>query len=156
MNQKATAAGLLAAVFFAGVVTTLGVVRIMNLPNTVVEASSEEQSSRWRRGDRRGPPLALSHITERLYEELGLDEEQRDQIETIMARRREATAAIMRELEPRLRTHMDSLDLEIADVLSEDQLKAFKDLRQDERERFRRRGSGRRGAPARGNRRGFR
>ena len=164
MNTKSSAVALLAAVFFAGIATTLATLRVvehqeraermeMRRPFPGPDGQRGERSQRFRRppDGRGGPPpfaeLAGMVISERLAEELGLTEEQRAQVDEIMERRRAVSEEVMREFLPRLRSQMDSLTLEIESILTEEQVEAFKESRGSERERYRRGGSRRFGPP---------
>lgn len=159
MNRKATAAALLAAVFFAGAAATLGVLRIVeNRQDGYVG-----EDARVTRGERppemtrrppnfRGPDrfdqLARMQVTDRMARALGLSEEQREQIDAAMERSRVAAQQVMEGVLPRLQGQMDSLRAEIDGILTEDQRAAYHEFQRQDRERFRR-WTSRRGPPSR-------
>ena len=133
MNSKASAVAVLVAVFFAGVLSTLGVQRFTESdrdgPRYRTEANHDQRDRHRRGGDR-----ALDHLSH----ELDLSEEQRETVGAIMKRRWEITSELMREIEPRLRQQMDSVNAEIEEVLSEDQAARFREIMDKERRRYRR------------------
>lgn len=149
MNRKATAAAVLAAVFFAGAAATLGVLRIVeNRQDAHVGADA-----RTTRGERppemaRRPPsfrgtdrfdqLARMQVTDRMARTLRLSEEQREQIDAAMERSRVAAQQVMEGVLPRLQGQMDSLRAEIDGILTEDQRAAYREFQRQDRERFRR------------------
>jgi len=149
MNRKATAAAVLAAVFFAGAAATLGVLRIVeNRQDAHVGADA-----RTTRGERppemaRRPPsfrgtdrfdqLARMQVTDRMARTLRLSEGQREQIDAAMERSRVAAQQVMEGVLPRLQGQMDSLRAEIDGILTEDQRAAYREFQRQDRERFRR------------------
>lgn len=157
MNRRATAAALLAAVFFAGATVTLGVLRIVdNRPETYAGEDTRSRDSdrrpelARRPGSLRGPAefdqLARIQVTDRMARSLRLSDEQREQIDAAMERSRVAAQQVMEGVLPRLRSQMDSLQNEIDGILTEDQRAAFREFQQQDRERFRR-WTSRRGRP---------
>lgn len=158
MNRKATAAALLAAVFFAGAAATLGVLRIVeNRQDAYVG-----ENARVTRGERRPemtrrPPnfrgadrfdqLARMQVTDRMARTLRLSEEQREQIDEAMERSRVAAQQVMEGVLPRLQGQMDSLMAEIDGILTDDQREAYREFQRQDRERFRR-WTSRRGPPS--------
>lgn len=149
MNRKATAAALLAAVFFAGAAATLGALRIMDNRS---EAYAWEDGRFPRRDQRpelarrpgsmqRTPgfdQLARMQVTDRMARSLRLSDEQRGRIDAAMERSRVAAQQVMEGVLPRLRSQMDSLQHEIDGILTEDQREAYREFRRQDRERFRR------------------
>jgi len=149
MNRRATAAALLAAVFFAGATVTLGVLRIMEnrsegyaREDTRSRESDQRPELARRPGGLRGPTefdqLARIQITDRMARSLRLSDEQREQIDAAMERSRVAAQQVMEGVLPRLRSQMDSLQIEIDGILTEDQRAAFREFQRQDRERFRR------------------
>ncbi len=156
MNTKWSAAGLLIAVFLAGGLSALGVERIVDRMSGPEDSPQVENRWEGRRPGRGGPPggrppfaeLARMEFSDRLAQRLGLTEEQRETLEGIMERRRVLASNLMEELGPRLRAQMDSMEVEIREVLTDDQREAFDRFRNAEMERFRR-GPPRRPGPGR-------
>lgn len=162
MTAKASATALLAAVFFAGVAGTLGVLRVLEHQEATTAEFRGRDGGRSggpggpRGGPSRGgsslrpgfggPELAPMMFTERLADRLQLTEEQRVRVEEAMDRRRKVTEEAMAEVFPRLRSQMDSLQSEIEEVLTEEQIEAFRRF-QDDGGRFRRRGDRGRRSP---------
>ena len=149
MNRRATAAALLAAVFFAGATATLGVLRIMDSrsgtyvgENTRSLRSDQRPELARRPGSLRGPAgfdqLARIQVTDRMARSLQLTDEQREQIDAAMERSRQAAQQVMEGVLPRLRSQMDSLQIEIDGILTDDQRGAFREFQRQDRERFRR------------------
>lgn len=132
MNQKSSAFGLLVAVFLAGAVTALGAVRIMDRPPPPPPQAAAGQTEAPARNSR-----TRTYVSDRMAKELGLTTDQRSAVSEIMARRRAATTEIMREVEPRLRSHWDSMHVEIGAVLSPEQLEEYRRMREEDRERYR-------------------
>ena len=176
MSTKSSAAALLVAVFFAGVASALGALRVVEHNQRAErmearraywdgqgrgESMRGERSGeyRGRRPDgRRGPrpegfgrppfsELAQMEMTARLSDELGLTEEQQAQLEAILSARRERAEEVMSEMLPLLRSQMDSLELEIGEILTEEQRASFESFRMSDMERFRRRGGNPFGPP---------
>lgn len=140
MSTKTSALALLAAVFFAGVASTLGVLRVVEHREAVSRTERRGAFARGPEGDRRfrmprppgvpgsfmGPaPMILS---ERLAERLELTEDQRVQLEAVMEERRLTAEGIMEELFPRLRSQMDTLNTEIEAILTEEQVRIFREF----------------------------
>lgn len=159
MNRKATAAALLAAVFFAGAAATLGILRVVENRQDAYAGAD----ARVTRGERRPevtsrPPnfrgadrfdqLARMQVTDRMARTLRLTDEQREQIDVAMERSRVAAQQVMEGVLPRLQGQMDSLRAEIDGILTEDQRAAYRDFQRQDRERFRR-WTSRRGPPSR-------
>ena len=157
MSGRSTAATLLAAVFFAGVATTLGVLRLVeNRPPPVyVQEQARDRDDRppgviRRPGgtadSRRFMELARMEVSEHLSRTLDLTPEQQVAIEEAMERSRIDAQGVMSEFLPRLQNGMDSLQTEIERILTPEQRAAFQDFRRQDRDRFRR-GPGRRSRP---------
>ena len=157
MSGRSTALALLAAVFFAGVATTLGVLRVVENRR---EPAAMDARPAFRGESRQGPPrrpvslgesrrfmeLARMQVTEHMTEAMDLTEEQRLRIEAAMDRSRLAGQEAMAEVLPLLQAQMDSLQAEIERILTPEQREAFQEFRREDRDRFRR-GGGRRPGP---------
>lgn len=63
----------------------------------------------------------------RPWEDIGLTEEQRTQIEGILSARRDRTDSIMREVLPQIRFHVNDVRSEIAEILTAEQLERLDD-----------------------------
>ena len=157
MSGRSTAATLLAAVFFAGVATTLGVLRLVeNRPPPVyVQEQPRDRDDRppgvvRRPGglgeSRRLMELARMEVSEHMNQALDLTPEQQIAIDEAMERSRVDAQGVMSEFLPRLQGQMDSLHAEIERILTPEQRAAFQDFRREDRDRFRR-GPGRRFRP---------
>ena len=148
MNRKATAAALLAAVFFAGAAVTLGVLRIMDSRPAAYVGEDARPVRDQRpelarrpgglRGTARFDQLARIQVTDRMARSLQLSDEQREEIDAAMERSRVAAQQVMEAVLPRLRSQMDSLQTEIDGILTEDQREAYREFQRQDRERFRR------------------
>lgn len=146
MSTRSSAAALLAAVFFAGVAGTLGVLRVVeNRPVPVErEMLGPEQLPRQGLRGRPGGPgpgslreLARMEFTERLAERLGLSQDQRTRLEAVMEERREKTEALMESVVPALRSQTDSLQAEIEAILTDEQRAIYRRFAEEGRDRFR-------------------
>ena len=152
MNSNSTAFAILAAVFFAGVAGTLGVLRIVeHRPFSDPPARERMQRDGPFRGGGPSDPgefmgLARLEFSDRLAERLDLTPEQREQLQEIMDRRSAFAKAEMERIRPILRQQIDSLNLEIESVLNEGQRAEFREF--VERDRNDRRRRGRRGSRA--------
>ena len=152
MSRRSSAIALLAAVFFAGVATTLALLRVSERRGG--PGFGPTPAAFWRGEQPRNRPvaphdfpggpsfmeLARTRVTEHMTETLGLTEEQRGRIEDALDRRRAAAEEAMNRVLPMLQSQMDSLNAEIEGVLTEEQRSAFRDYLREDRERFRRRG----------------
>ena len=159
MNGRGVAAIVLAAVFFAGAATTLGVLRLVEHQREPYDAIGRPpfpDDPRPRGGERPGDggnarrffdesrrytDVARMRVTDRMARALQLTDEQRDAIEEAMERSRVAAQEAMAEVLPRLRGRLDSLHAEIDGILTEEQREAYRDFRTQDRDRFRREGS---------------
>ena len=157
MSGRSTAATLLAAVFLAGVASTLGVLRLVEgrPPPGFVQEQPRDRDDRppgvIRRPagmseSRRLMELARMEVSEHLSSALNLTPEQRVAIEEAMERSRVEAQEVMSEFLPRLQGGMDSLQAEIERILTPGQRAAFLNFRREDRDRFRR-GPGRRFRP---------
>lgn len=160
MNAKPmAAAALLISVFVAGTVSGFAAFQVLDDPSpTPPWRDGRPGRKPGLMGPRMGPmglfpdssgpfpTLAPMILSERLSDRLGLSEDQLNRIHQIMEDRRAASSEILQELGPRLRSAIDSLELEIREVLSDDQQALFDEFMAEDRELFRRRGAGRRGA----------
>ena len=157
MSGRSTAATLLAAVFFAGVASTLGALRLVEgrPPPRFVQEQPRDRDDRppgvtRRPGgmaeSRRLMELARMEVSEQLSSALNLTPEQHVAIEEAMERSRIEAQEVMSEFLPRLQGGMDSLQAEIERILTPEQRAAFLDFRREDRARFRQ-GPGRRFRP---------
>ena len=159
MSGRAIAAIVLAAVFFSGAATTLGVLRLVehqrepyaaigrppfpdeHRPRTGERPGDARNSRRFFDESRRYTEVARMRVTDRIARALQLTDEQRDAIEEAMERSRVAAQEAMAEVLPRLQSRLDSLHAEIDGFLTEEQREAFREYRSQDRDRFRREGS---------------
>lgn len=158
MSGRAIAAIVLAAVFFAGAATALGVLRLVEhrrVPYAAFERppfpGDRRPGAGDRPGDTRGPhpffdgsrrftDMARTRVTDRMARALQLTGEQREAIDEAMERSRVAAQEAMEEVLPRLQNRLDSLDAAIDGILTEEQREAFREFRRRDRDRFRREG----------------
>ena len=157
MSRKSSAIALLAAVFFAGIASTLAVLRVVDHRGgpgwerdrrTVWQGERPSRPSA-RPGDfpRGGSPfmeLARTRVTDRMARVLELSDEQRTRIEEAFERRRIASQEAMNEVLPRLRSQIDSINADIEGILSPEQRDAYRQYIREDRERFRRGGGSQR------------
>ena len=150
MNAKYSAVAVLAAVFFAGIASTLAVLRVVEYRDGPAweERSRRPPMNRPPFDGRPGGPggfaeMARMELSDRLAERLGLSDEQREALDEIMERRRQRAEDLMREFMPRLEGQTDSLRAEIEAVLTPEQQEVFREFSRRDRERFRRRRPGR-------------
>ncbi|MDE2974291.1 MAG: hypothetical protein OXU64_06135 [Gemmatimonadota bacterium] len=162
MSGRAAAAIVLAAVFFAGAATALGVLRLVEhrretdgafgpppfppLPPDLRPEAGERprdfgSSRRLPEGARRYTDVARKRVTDRMARALQLTGEQREAIEEAMKRSHAAARETMAEALPRLESRLDSLNAEIDGILTEEQRAAFREFRRRDRDRFRREGT---------------
>ncbi len=165
MSRRSAAASLLAAVFFAGAAATLGVMRIVEHqgdPGDEHFVRTEARDVRRDRppgdrpdGMRQGQPtwteLAHLRITGRLVRELELTEEQQEGIHEAMERSRADAQQFWAEVLPLLASRQDSLEAEIARILTPEQSEVFLRFLRADRERTLR-GRGPRRSPSVGRR----
>lgn len=117
--------------------TTFAAGALVGLASEQVLDANEPERVETRRG--RGPhrnPFARQGM---LAERLQLTEEQRAEIESILAADRAKTDSMFREIRPRLRARYDSTTSRIREVLTVEQQEEFDRYRQERRERVRRR-----------------
>jgi len=159
MSSRSIAAIVLAAVFFAGAATTLGVLRLVEHQREPYAAFGRPpfpDDPRPRGGERPGSPrmprplfdrsgryteMARTRVTDRMARALQLTGEQREAIEAAMDRQHLAAQQAMADVLPRLHGFLDSLHAEIDGVLTEEQREAFREFRRQDRDRFRRQGT---------------
>jgi Spy/CpxP family protein refolding chaperone len=97
------------------------------------------------------PEDAPARIVERMAGRLDLTDEQVEQIEQIVAERREALLDIRRETQPRVGAEIEGMRLEVAAVLTPEQATRWNERMESLKERWMRRGPGRLlGPPGRG------
>lgn len=158
MSGRAMVAIVLAAVFFAGAATALGVLRLVEHrrepypaferppfpddrhPGAGVRPGDTGRPRPFFEGSRRYTDMARTRVGDRMARTLQLTDEQREAIEEAMERSRVAAQEAMAEVLPRLRNRLDSLDAEIDRILTEEQREAFREFRRLDRDRFRREG----------------
>ncbi len=128
---------MLAVSLIVGVLTGIAVERV----RVVREANRPRAFEGFRPSRRVLPPF---------FDELRLTDEQRAQLTAVFESRRDGTDSIMRQMIPELRSYMQSIRDEIAEILTPDQLERF-----DELEATRGRRGDRRGGFPPGMRRGF-
>ncbi|NNF27687.1 MAG: hypothetical protein HKN73_10750 [Gemmatimonadetes bacterium] len=152
MSTKYSAVAMLAAVFFAGIASTLAVLRVVENRHVPSWVDGDRRPPLNRAPFARGPggpgglaELARMELSDRLAQRLGLSDEQRAALDTIMERRRQQAQALMGEFMPRLQGQTDSLQAEIEAVLTPEQREVFREFARGDRERFRRRRPGRSG-----------
>ena len=171
MSGRTAAAVVLAAVFFAGAATALGVLRLLDHRHEPYAASGRppfpddfRPRAGERDGDARGPrrffgeprrytDVVRIRVTDRMARALQLTDEQRAAIDEAMERSRVAAQEAMAEVLPRLQGRLDSLHAAIDRILTEQQREAFREFRRQDRDRFRREGSRWFRWPRRGSRR---
>ena len=159
MSGRTAAAVVLAAVFFAGAATALGVLRLLDHRHDPYAAGARPpfpDDFRPRAGEREGDPrgprrffgdsrrytdMARSRVTDRMAGALQLTHEQRKAIDDAMERSRVAAQEAMADVLPRLQGRLDSLYAAIDGSLTEEQRAAFREFRRQDRARFRREGS---------------
>lgn len=118
-------------------VATFAAGALVGLASEQVLGADEPERVEMRRGH--GPqrnPFARQGM---LAERLDLTEEQRAEIDSILAADRAKTDSMFREIRPRLRARYDSTTSRIRGVLTAEQQQEFDRYRQERRERFRRR-----------------
>lgn len=94
--------------------------------------------------DRHGPPDAREmdrHMADHLARDLKLSDDQRQQLEGMLPRHRAAFDSLRLEMEPKLKTLLDSSAAEISSILTPDQRQRWDEIR--------RRGPGEHGPPPR-------
>lgn len=147
MNRRLTAALMLAAVFFAGVAATLGVLRL-------VESRGDDRNDFFARIDAREgrprPPfersgggrgeapwseLARLRVTDRLVRMLDLSDEQVEGIREAMDRNRADAQEVWEDVLPVLAAQRDSLDAQLERILTPEQHERFTRYLRDDRER---------------------
>ena len=160
MSSRSMAAIVLAAAFFAGAATTLGVLRLVEHQREPDAAFGRppfpDDDSRPRGGERPGnlripgpffdrsgryTEMARTRVTNRMARALQLTGEQREAIEAAMDRQHVAAQQAMADVLPRLHGFLDSLHAEIDGILTGEQREAFREFRRQDRDRFRRQGS---------------
>jgi Spy/CpxP family protein refolding chaperone len=158
-----TAAALLIAVFMAGALSAVAVVQLTRPSPEWVDGrparGGPDGGPGFRRGrdgrfgGMRGPDGGRSELfLDMLTERLALSDEQQDQIREIFLSREQAAEEVMRGMRERLRSALDSTDLEIRGVLDPEQQDEFDRFQEEGRERLGRRfpGEGRSGPPRKG------
>lgn len=88
-------------------------------------------------GERR--EIVLRHGPGALDPRLGLDENQRARVDSLMKEQARKAEELMRDMEPRLKALTDSTDAAIEALLTPDQRERFRELREERREVIRRR-----------------
>mgnify|MGYP001828843500 CR=1 FL=1 len=158
-GQKTAAGLLLISVFLAGVMGGMVGVKMMDRR---AWRDPGERSRRfdhpgekppWVRGTDRGAErhgLMPMWISDRLAEELELSDTQREQVRAIFDTRRERADEALKQIGPILRAELDSMNLEIREILSPEQALLFDEFQEREGDRmFRRMSNPSRGSPTR-------
>jgi Spy/CpxP family protein refolding chaperone len=158
-----TAVALLIAVFMAGALSAVAVVQLTSPSSEWTDGRPGRGGPDGGPGFRRGPEGRFGGMRGRdggrseffldlLTERLALSEEQQDQIREIFQFREQAAEEVMRGMRERLRSAMDSTDLEIRGVLTPEQREEFDRFQAEGRERLGRRfpGGGPPGPPDQG------
>jgi len=162
MSRKSVAALVLAAVFFAGVAVTLGVMRIVDHRGDDYGRYFDRTGARdirsdrpWGERSRPGRPgggrderpwseLARLRVTDRLVRMLDLTDEQVEGIREAMARHQSDAQGVWEEVLPVLAAQRDSLNAEVGRILTPEQYERFQRFLNADREReLRRRDRGR-------------
>lgn len=100
--------GMLVGAFLAGALSGAAVVRVLSADEPVARSGAREEHGR-------------RHSGPDLFDELGLTEEQRIQVDAILERRRKQIDAFWAEFGPILRAIRDSTRSEIREVLTPEQ-----------------------------------
>ncbi len=89
---------------------------------------------------RHGGPSAFMghHFVERLEHELDLTDDQRDEIEEILARAHDQGEALRHEVRPKMQALFDAIASEIDTILTPEQREEFQRLRESQRGRMER------------------
>jgi hypothetical protein len=74
------------------------------------------------------PEVAATQIASAIDRRLGLNDEQRQKVEAIVARRQQNLAAIRREVQPQVEAELNELRQEVAAVLDDSQREAWSQL----------------------------
>ena len=149
MSRNSTAALTLAAVFVAGVASTLGVLRVVEHQRDSVNEHFVRDEVRDDRRDR--PPgdrpdgvrqgqrpwteLTRLRISGRLARELALTEEQQEEIQAAMEQSRADAQQFWADVLPALAGQRDSLEAAIAQILTPEQNEVFLQFLTADRER---------------------
>ena len=150
MSRRTAALALLSVVFLAGAATSLGVTRIVEYQRNAERESLFRSEVRDGRGSRQGgdrpdagrpsrwTELARLRVSDRLSRELGLTEEQRAGIRDAFDRHQRDAQQVWGEVLPVLAEQQDSLDAEIARILTPGQNERFRRYLTADRDRMRR------------------
>lgn len=162
MSRRTAAIILLGAVFLAGAATTLGVLRIVDHQRSAERESLFRTEVRDGRGPRPGgerpdgvrqsrwTELARMRVSDRLSRELGLTDEQRADVRDAFDRHQREAQQVWDDVLPVLAEQQDSLDAEIARILTPEQNRRFRRYLVDDRDRMRRDPRFRRSRPSGG------
>ena len=160
MSRRAAALTLLGVVFLAGAATTLGVSRLVEYQRDADRESLFRTEVRNGRGPRPGgdrpdgmrptqwTELARMRVSDRLSRELGLTEEQIAEIRDAFDRHQQDAQQVWDEVLPALSGQRDSLEAEIARILTPEQNRRFMRYLTADRDRVRRDPRFRRSRPA--------
>ncbi len=150
MSRRAAALALLSVVFLAGAATSLGVLRIVEYQRNAERESLFRTEVRDGRGSRQGgdrpgaerqprwTELARLRVSDRLSRELGLTDEQRAGMRDAFDRHQRVAQQVWGEVLPVLAEQQDSLDAEIARILTPEQNQRFRRYLTADRDRMRR------------------
>lgn len=154
-GQRTAAAALLISVFMAGALGGAVGTKLLDRwvgNDRMGRPSSFERSGRFPphpgamdRDHGRGPSmLAPMRISDRLARELNLTEDQKEQVLAILEARTRRSEERLSEILPRLKADLDSMFLEVREILTPEQQQLFDERREREEERmFRRSPEGR-------------
>lgn len=129
------AVATLVSVFMAGALTATVIVQLTRRPAARMAPPSGEGRPFGPPGERpmwRGELMAGRFLAERLE----LSDDQRAELEEILARRQAQTDAMLEELRPRLRANLDSTQAEIRALLTPAQAERFDRLQREGRARL--------------------
>ncbi|HEX6323492.1 MAG TPA: hypothetical protein VFZ36_07190 [Vicinamibacterales bacterium] len=122
-RQRLIGLAVLVVTFLAGGVAGAAIREVTADPTPAREARSDGRDSE-RRGERRFP-----------FEYLGIEGEQRAQIEALFDRNQAATSAVWQEYKPRFDAIVDSTRAELNRLLTPEQREKFTEYRKRRRER---------------------
>lgn len=126
---------LLTLTFAAGAAVGVAGDRLQVIPGVARASEPAEESTR-PEGERRG---ARQTTIERFADDLGLTDQQRAEIETILDEYRSSTKSLREAVQPRYMSLIDSIRGQIESVLTGEQVEQYRDLLEQARDRSRER-----------------
>jgi Spy/CpxP family protein refolding chaperone len=123
-RQRWVGVAVLAATFLAGGIAGAAVRASTANPTPAVNAQRGEDQQRDENNRRRFP-----------YEHLGIEGEQRAQLEALFERRRDELSALWHEYEPRMDAVVDSTRAEMHRLLTPEQIQAYDEYRKQRKQR---------------------